>query len=174
MADDAQQTAGREPVETDRLLLSHARLSDVAALFGFLGNHAAMQFTHIDETFADCRKRVLVHEWFRRRDGFAPWVIRKKSDRTIIGWGGVYTDPFDPGWGPEVGYYFHPDSWGQGFATELLEASLHYAAHIYRLPVLTAFAHPDNAASRRLLEKSGFETQEFVPEMNRYCLKRRF
>ncbi len=160
--------------ETNRLVLAPARLGDVARLYGFLGNHDAMRFTHVDQTFAACRKRVLVHEWFRRRDGFAPWVIRAKENQSIIGWGGLYTDPFDPGWGPEVGYYFHPDAWGQGFGTELLTTSLDLAAHHYRLPELSAFVHPDNLASRRLLEKSGFGVRDFIPKMNRYRLKRVF
>lgn len=160
--------------ETNHLVLAPSRLNDVARLYGFLGNRDAMQFTHVDETFAACRKRVLVHEWFRRRDGFAPWVIREKANQTIIGWGGIYTDPFDPGWGPEVGYYFHPDVWGQGFGTELLTTSLDLAEHYYGLSELTAFVHPDNRASRRLLEKSGFVVRDFIPGMNRYCLKRAF
>ena len=37
-----------------------------------------------------------------------------------------------------------------------------------RLDLLTAFAHPDNAASRRVLQKLGFAVERFVPEKHRY------
>jgi len=161
-------------VETARLVLSPARLADIKQLYAFLGDPVAMQFTHVDATFPACRKRVLVHEWFRRRDGFAPWVIREKTDQAIVGWGGLYIDPFDTGWGPEVGYYFHPDVWGHGFATELMDASLRLAQHEYGLSKLTAFAHPENLASQGLLEKFGFERTDFIAKLNRYRFKRVF
>jgi len=56
-------------IETPRLLLRPSRLSDVPALFKFLGNRESMKHTHIDETPAACRRRIAVHEWRRRRDG---------------------------------------------------------------------------------------------------------
>jgi RimJ/RimL family protein N-acetyltransferase len=40
---------------------------------------------------------------------------------------------------------------------------------------LRAFAHPENAGSRRLLEKAGFRILRFVPEMERVLyLRERF
>ena len=38
---------------------------------------------------------------------------------------------------------------------------------------VAAFAHPDNAASRRVLERAGFEVERFVPAMGRYLYRRR-
>jgi len=35
------------------------------------------------------------------------------------------------------------------------------------LQVLRAFTHPDNIGSQRVLAKSGFRQERFVPEMNR-------
>jgi [ribosomal protein S5]-alanine N-acetyltransferase len=37
---------------------------------------------------------------------------------------------------------------------------------------VSAFAHPDNAASRRVLAKAGFEQRRFVAEMNRFLYVR--
>src|SRR5579871_6763416 len=109
-------------VETLRLRLLRPTLSDVPALFRFLGDAQAMQFTHVDASLRDCRKRIAVHEWFRRRDGFAPWTVVRKDNDAVIGWGGLYNDPFDPGWGPEVGYFFDPSAWGRRYASELVAA----------------------------------------------------
>lgn len=161
-------------IETERLLLRPPCLADAPTLFEFLGNAEAMRYTHCDATLRICRRRIAVHEWRRRRDGCAPWAIVAKADGRIIGWGGLYEDPFDPGWGVEVGYSFRPQAWGQGYATELVAASLEIADKVLRLPEVRAFAKPENAASRRVLEKAGFEEVRFVPEMGRllYCRRR--
>ena len=95
-----------------------------------------------------------------------------KVDARIIGWGGLYDDPFDPGWGIEIGYFFDPAAWGHGYATELAAASTSVADNILCVPEVRAFAHPENIGSRRVLEKAGFEVVRFVPEMERFLYSR--
>jgi [ribosomal protein S5]-alanine N-acetyltransferase len=159
-------------IETARLILRRPTLVDVPKLFEFLGNAEAMRFTHADTSLRECRRRVAAHEWRRRRDGYAPWTIISKADAQIIGWGGLYDDPFDPGWGVEVGYYFDPAAWGRGYATELTAACTSLADNVLRLPEVRAFARPENVASRRVLEKAGFEVVRFVPDMKRFLYRR--
>ncbi len=95
-----------------------------------------------------------------------------KSDNRVVGWGGLYDDPFDPGWGIEVGYFFHPPVWGQGLATELVRASVEIADNALNLPMVSAFAHRENIGSQRVLEKNGFQLVRFVPEMERLLYQR--
>ena len=159
-------------IETDRLLLRPPRIADVPALYTFLGDAEAMRFTHVDRSLRQCRRRIAVHERRRRRDGCAPWTVVAKEGGEIIGWGGLYEDPFDPGWGIEVGYSFHPVSWGQGYASELVAASLDIADNSLKLAEVGAFARPENTASRRILAKFGFEEMRFVPEMGRLLYRR--
>jgi RimJ/RimL family protein N-acetyltransferase len=144
----------------------------VRALFEFLGDAAAMRHTHVDASLRECRRRIAAHDRQRRRDGFGPWTVVTKSDGRIIGWGGLYTDPFDPGWGPEVAYFFRRDAWGRGYASELVAASLDIADNLLELPEVSGFARPENAASRRVLEKAGFELVRFVPELDRWLYRR--
>ncbi|MBP1843698.1 ribosomal-protein-alanine N-acetyltransferase [Rhizobium petrolearium] len=159
-------------IATERLILRPPRLTDVPALFEFLGDPKAMQFTHVDGSQKECRRRVAAHEWQRRKDGYAPWTAELKESGRIIGWGGLYDDPFDPGWGVELGYYFHPDAWGQGFGSELTQAAMREADEVLKLPKVAAFARPENVASRRLLEKAGFQMMRYVPEMERLYFER--
>lgn len=159
-------------VETSRLILRRPRLADVSALLDFLGDAEAMQHTHADASLRECRRRVAVHEWRRRHDGYAPWTIIARSNGRIIGWGGLYDDPFDPGWGVEVAYFFHPSTWGQGYASEMIAACIGIADHALRLPEVRAFAHLANTGSQRVLEKAGFEEVRFVPEMDRFLYRR--
>lgn len=159
-------------IATARLLLDRSKLADVPRLFEFLGDGEAMRHTHAARSLKDCRRRVAVHERRRRRDGCAPWVIRTKEDRRIVGWGGLFDDPFDPGWGIELGYWFDPASWGRGYASELAEAAVAFSDDQLRLPELRAFARPENAASRRVLEKAGFRQERYVPELERWLFAR--
>lgn len=159
-------------LRTERLNLRPALRGDVASLFDFLGDAEAMKFTHVDETLRECQRRVMVHEWRRRRDGCAPWVVTTRNDGRVVGWGGLYQDPFDPGWGFEVGYYFHPDVWGHGYASELISAALQVADQQLKLPEVWAMAHPQNPGSRRVLEKAGFEMVRYIEERTRFLFRR--
>jgi [ribosomal protein S5]-alanine N-acetyltransferase len=159
-------------IETSRLILRRPTLSDVPRLFEFLGDAEAMRYTHADASLRQCRRRVAIHEWQRRRNGYAPWTVVTKVDARIIGWGGLYDDPFDRGWGIEVGYFFEPAAWGRGYATELTLACTTFADDVLGLPEIRAFARPENVGSRRVLEKAGFEIVRFVPEMDRLLYRR--
>ncbi len=159
-------------VETDRLRLTRPKLADVKELYVFLGDPQAMQFTQIDADLASCRRRIAVHEWRRRRDGFAPWTVRVKGQPEIIGWGGLYDDPFDSGWGPELAFFFHPKAWGRGYGAELSLAALEVADIKVELPLVSAFAQPENVASQKLLQKVGFQPERHVESMNRILYRR--
>jgi [ribosomal protein S5]-alanine N-acetyltransferase len=59
----------------------------------------------------------------------------------------------------ELGYLLAPTEWGRGFASEITQALVmwHRAHPEPLLDVeLVAYTSPDNAASRRVLEKNGF------------------
>lgn len=114
----------------------------------------------------------MIHEWRRRRDGCAPWVVIRRADDHIIGWGGLYEDPFDPGWNFEVGYYFRPEVWGNGYASELISAALSFADNELKLPEVWAMAHPDNSGSKRVLEKDGFVFARHIHDRNRLLFRR--
>ena len=160
------------PLETARLLLRPPRLTDAPCLFGFLGDTAAMRYTTPRASLRDCRRYLTVHERQRRRVGCAPWVVMEKGPGTIIGFGGLYEDPFDSGWGVEVGYFFAPAAWGNGYATELTRRCVALAEQQARWRMLRAFAHPQNAASQRVLLKCGFQQERFVPNMQRFLYRR--
>ncbi|OAQ75372.1 acetyltransferase (GNAT) domain-containing protein [Purpureocillium lilacinum] len=74
-------------------------------------------------------------------------------------------DPEDDGTTVELGYLFHPDSWGNGFATESLREFI--SAYVKQRAAreqqgdmqfeIRASAHSANGASVRVLEKLGFE-----------------
>lgn len=151
---------------TPRLQFRPPRLADAPALFAFMGDADAMRWTHAQPSIRALRRYLAAHACQAREIGFGPWTVIEAASGRIVGFGGLYDDPFDPGWGLEVAYFFAPDTWGRGYASELVQASL-ATARAGGAPLLTAFAHPQNPASRRVLEKAGFRRERFVPEMER-------
>ena len=135
---------------SDRLVFRQPRLEDAEALIGFLGDAGAMQFTVRLADVQACRGHIAAHACQAKTVGYGPWTIMTKSDGQIIGFGGLYDDPFDPGWGPEIAYHFAPSVWGRGYATELTQHCLQVGHFTIGLPVIKAFAHPENVASRKV------------------------
>lgn len=74
-------------------------------------------------------------------------------DGTVIGGCGIMTQEQTP----ELGYWLGVDYWGQGFATEALHAVIDYAFTDLGHESLQAGARVTNPASRRVLEKCGFQ-----------------
>jgi hypothetical protein len=136
------------PIETARLLLRPPRLTDAPSLFGFLGDPTAMQYTTPRASLRDCRRYLATHERQRRRVGCAPWVVVEKQAGAAIGFGGLYEDPFDPGWGVEVGYFFSPARRGCPGHLARRRASRF-------CPGMTVVMAPSASASMRLRPRRG-------------------
>lgn len=75
-------------------------------------------------------------------------------DGTVIGACGL-TQPNDEA--SELGYWLGVSYWGQGYATEALHALVDYAFADLGHDALQAGARVTNPASRRVLEKCGFQ-----------------
>jgi len=85
------------------------------------------------------------------RDGEACFVIT--LDDAPIGACGVDPRPD----GPEIGYWLGVQYWGRGLATEAVRALIDHAFGDLHHETLQAGARVSNPASRRVLEKCGFQ-----------------
>jgi RimJ/RimL family protein N-acetyltransferase len=74
-------------------------------------------------------------------------------DKTVIGACGIVLQEKVP----ELGYWLGVEYWGQGYATEALHAVIDYAFTDLAHEQLQAGARVTNPASRRVLEKCGFQ-----------------
>lgn len=59
----------------------------------------------------------------------------------------------------EIGFVFHPDVWGQGYATEAATALIRFGFGHLGLQRIAATCHPDNIGSARTLEKAGLRLE---------------
>jgi RimJ/RimL family protein N-acetyltransferase len=91
---------------------------------------------------------------------FGFWVIEDARTSRFIGEIGMAEFKRDivPAMseGPEVGWVLVPEAHGQGFATEALQAVIHWHESRHADQQLSCVIHPDNTASIRLAGKCGF------------------
>jgi RimJ/RimL family protein N-acetyltransferase len=92
--------------------------------------------------------------------GFGYWVIEDKAHKVVYGAAGLgffkreLPAPF--GDVPEMGWVLHPNYHGHGFASEALEAILHWVPKRFGTTKLVCMIDPDNHPSLRLAHKMGF------------------
>jgi ribosomal-protein-alanine N-acetyltransferase len=89
--------------------------------------------------------------------GFGMWLLRDRRTGEMVGRGGLqhtYTARLNS---VEVGWAIVPERWGEGLATELAHASVETGFGQLDLLEIVAFTLPHNLASRRVMEKAGFE-----------------
>jgi RimJ/RimL family protein N-acetyltransferase len=101
-----------------------------------------------------------VEHW--ERYGFGLWLVRDRETGAMVGRGGLqYT--YAPGLNEvEAAWAIVPERWGEGLATELAGAAIDVAFDALDLPWIVALALPHNAASRRVMEKTGFTYQRHI------------
>lgn len=80
------------------------------------------------------------------------WPVFSLETGELIGCCGMR--PHDGAY--NLGFQLRPEYWGQGYATECGRAAVDYAFRALHIQKLVAGHHPDNAGSRKVLEKLGF------------------
>ena len=149
-----QFSQGSIPVlETKRLVLRAPRLEDAKTVAVLANDRRIAENTaRIPHPY-----RMADAEGFianaNQGDGEAVFLITLR-DETIVGACGIVTaaEPM-----PELGYWLGVEHWGQGYATEALHAVVDYAFTDLGHTAMQAGARVTNPASRRVLEKCGFQ-----------------
>ena len=88
--------------------------------------------------------------------GHGLWIFRDKSHHHFVGRG--LLEHIDVGGNAEVevGYSVISTQWGHGLATEMAKAIVSIAFCCLDVDSIVSFTYPDNYASRRVMEKTGF------------------
>jgi RimJ/RimL family protein N-acetyltransferase len=96
-----------------------------------------------------------VHHWEER--GFGLWAVEEKASGAFIGFVGLqYNEEWSEGeHKTEVRWRLDRAYWDRGLATEGARASLGYGFEVLELERIISFTVPENAASRRVMEKCG-------------------
>lgn len=146
-------------IETERLLLRPFTESDVNNLFDLDSDQEVMRYVNGGNPTP---REVVENEdlpWFieygARHKGFGFWAAIEKSTGAFVGW--FHYRPPEGGSPdePELGYRLPKSAWGKGYATEGARSLIRMGFAQPGVRRVVAFAHADNLASRRVLEKVG-------------------
>lgn len=147
------------PSDTLRLHFRDIVPEDFEAIFRLQSDPAVMRFIRAAET-----DRQVVSERVKfwvdyqaSHPGYGVWIVEERHIRQLVGYCVLRESEWQAGNDPEIGYVVAPGQWGKGFATEIAENLCRYAYAHFDADQLLAFIDPSNEASRRVLEKCGFE-----------------
>ena len=154
-------------IETARLRLRPVRREDEDALHRLWTEPLVRRFLFDDE--------VVSREWVReeiertlacfRDRGFGQWAVRRAGSEELIGFCGFRCFHEQPE--PQLLYGMHPSVWGEGLATEAARAMIRCGFEELGFPRIVASADAPNAASLRVMEKSGLTFSERTREHGR-------
>ena len=144
---------GSIPVlETKRLALRAPRLEDAKTVAALANDRRIAENTaRIPHPYKMTDAESFI-AGANQAGGEAVFLITLR-DGTIIGACGVLQQ--EPA--PELGYWLGVEHWGKGYATEALHAVIDFAFTDLAHESLQAGARVTNPASRRVLEKCGFQ-----------------
>jgi RimJ/RimL family protein N-acetyltransferase len=139
-------------LETERLLLRRPTLADVKAIARLANdrriaeNTRRLPYPYSEHDAIDFVRAIGA--------GHRETVFLIESDLSPIGMVGIDWRQHDA---PELGYWLGVKYWGQGFATEAARAVIDFTFEEFDAEHLIASARVANPASRKLLEKCGFQ-----------------
>jgi len=91
------------------------------------------------------------------REGWGLWAVEVAGGQPFVGMVGLHRVnaalPCAPA--VEVGWRFHPDHWGHGYATEAAAASLRFGFDEAQLQEIVAFTTTLNTRSQAVMERIG-------------------
>ena len=141
---------------TERLTLRPFREDDVEALYAYSKDEAVGLRAGWKPHESLLESSDILHLVFL--DQPTVWAIERRSDHRLMGSVGLITDSARQyGSARSLGYALGVAYWGQGYMTEAVRAVVRFGFGYMGLDLISATCYPDNPASRRVLEKCGFE-----------------
>ena len=153
-------------IKTERLLLRSLEISDAPEILFLRSDETVMQYIDRERIKSPEDAEQFIQ---KLKDGVETnenilWVICLKDEpNTLIGNIGYWRFQL-PHYRAEVGYMLHPDHWNKGIMKEALEAVIVYGFDTIKLHSIEARITPENIASGKLLEKTGFTREAYFKE----------
>ena len=144
-------------LETERLVLRAPHIEDVAAVAELANNRRIAEMTaNLPFPYKPSDAHAFVETLAAVPDAATFAVFLKgEGHPTFAGMVSYGRRPPEPA--PEIGYWIGEQFWGRGIATEAVRAVIDYAFSETDVSLLLGSARVVNPASRRVLEKCGFQ-----------------
>ena len=166
--------------ETDRLVVRNWHLADAEACFDIYRRWEVARWLgsapRALETLDEAEARVTRwSELNRSATGEGRWAVERREDGRVLGT--VLLVRLPDGDGEfEVGWHFHPDAWGHGYATEAARFALDWGFR-RGLEEVLAVVRPGNEPSLALCRRLGMEplgptTRYYGSELELFRIRR--
>ncbi len=161
--------------ETERLLVRKLVMDDLEPFHEMQGNANVMRFVKprvmsYEENKSDLIRLISLYN--TPKNDFFIYAIERKTDKEFIGSVALVKDESDD----EIGYRFLEKYWGLGYGGEIVKGLVDYC-RASDFKKLVAYVAVENVASRKIIEKLGFQFIEDtmckelqIPE-KKYCLE---
>ena len=143
--------------ETQRLIIREFNLKDAQAVYLFNAPEEVNRFTGdagMCNSIEDAEK-IIRNIWLKeyQQFGYGRWAVVLKESDEVIGFCGFKNDSRIKA--VDIGYRFHPEYWGKGYATESNLACIEYARQHMNLNHVLGDAVAENLGSINVLLKLG-------------------
>jgi RimJ/RimL family protein N-acetyltransferase len=142
-------------IETARLVLRAPSRRDLDGIVALAGNAKIAEMT---ATIPHPYTRADAEAWLakvREGRGHSLVIFARAARRTLVGVAGFGHRGNEDA--PEIGYWIGEPFWGRGYATEAARALIDHAFSETEIDALGASCRISNGASRRVIEKCGFQ-----------------
>lgn len=152
-------------LKTQRLLLRQMRPEDQQELFILRSDPRILEYIHTQPAATPDHALAFIEMINSRveQNETAFWGITTGEKDSLIGTCVLWHIQKEHH-RAEVGYVLHPDYWRRGLAKEALAAMISYGFNELKLHSLEAQVAPQNIASIRVLEKTGFVKDGYFRE----------
>jgi RimJ/RimL family protein N-acetyltransferase len=156
-SEDESLFIDRAELVTRRLVMRAPREGDIAQLVALADNrHVAQMLARMPHPYGEAEARTFIAMSALRKPG-ATYVLTFADPQTetgsVVGCAGLNVKDR----GLELGYWIGEPYWRRGFATEAAHALVDLAFRATGISVLHASARVINPASRRVIQKCGFQ-----------------
>ncbi|SFW97996.1 GNAT family N-acetyltransferase [Marinospirillum alkaliphilum] len=145
------------PCITPRLVVREFTQGDHPQLAAMLADPEVMK--HSLRGVCDAAMTQTFLDWCLRcytTYGFGPWALEARSSGELVGFCGISPELVAEQLETNLGYRLARGFWGQGLATEAVQAVLSLAFESLQLDSVVVIIEPDHPVSRRVAEKAGF------------------
>lgn len=152
-------------LETKRLLLNEIKKEDAHIIFKGNSNLKYLKYIPRDpfKSIKEAEKKVESYKtWFEEKTCVMFKFVAKENSEPV-GYGGLFNISPSAKKG-EIGYIILEENWGKGFASEATEKIIEFGFKELQLNKIFALIEPANKASKRDIEKYGFEVEGLLKQ----------
>ena len=144
-------------IDTKRLILRGFTTADFEPLCSILSDRDVLRYLPNTEPFPPpVVERIMLRQakhW--QEHGYGWYAVADRQTSVLVGWCGL--NVLDETGETEIKYLLDKPHWGRGLATEAASRCVQDGFDEQGLDEIIGLVHPQNAASRRVLEKLGMQ-----------------